>query len=547
MYSNYGENFIESLQMPTLESTLGVVRVRVTDQSTGLPSWITLNAAPPVTNNVYEAATEAEMLAFTVKYGYLCVRTDRNTLFVYTNATPPAAPPTVLADWKQVTWSDAQAVADQTAMLALTTSDPGDLAYNSATSELYIRIETAGTGSLITDWLKIGSRPSVHLNVADETAMLALVAEKGDLALRIDQDVTYALHANPATNILNWIQLPGSGSAKDRWVYTASTTASADPGLGNFTSATDAATPPTWTFEISAVDSTAIAHNLAVMKERDTVVLTDVPATNAAPTFFQRFELLAEPTDNVGWYSFTAKPVDVATGTLPAVGSEVAIDLGFGGGAIKVLDELVDVQTLGLTTHPAGPVGGDVLTYDSGAALWVPGPDTHIIHDYMLGSTPPTLPDGSELPDGSLWLSPNETAPILGTTTAPIGNKVSFVISEAAMLGLVPQIGDLAIRTDLGEMYAYQNFGGLGPTDLTSWYKVTSGAVQKNVSTVGDGVGTSFDIDHGFGTQNIIVQAWDVTTGDQLNIGAKIVDNFKVRVSFATAPAANSVRVIVSS
>jgi hypothetical protein len=194
--------------MPIVESTLGVVRMRVVDQTTGLPAWITLNT-PAGGSDIYVAGDETAMLAILPKYADCCVRTDRNMLFYYGNPNPPAAPPTVAADWLPVSWSDAQVVADQAAMLALTTADPGDFVYDSLASELYIRIDSGGDGSLITDWLKIGSRPNIHLNVADETAMIALVAEKGDLALRSDENATYALHANPATDVLNWAKLPG--------------------------------------------------------------------------------------------------------------------------------------------------------------------------------------------------------------------------------------------------------------------------------------------------------------------------------------------------
>jgi hypothetical protein len=441
-----------------------------------------------VANNVYEANTEAVMLGLTVKYGDLCVRTDRHTLFVYLNLTPPAAPPTVITDWKQVTWSDAQVVLNQAAMLVLTTSDPGDLVYDSETSELYIRINSGGDGSLITDWLKIASRPNIHLDVADQVAMLALPAEKGDLALRIDQDVTYALHANPATDILNWIQLPGGGAGKDIWVYSASTTANTDPGAGNVKASADASTPPIWTFEISATDSKSTSHNLSILKPRDTLVVADVPAGGGAPTFFQRFELLDEPTATAGWYKFTAKPTDVAVGTIPVVGSEIALEFSFGGGAIKVLNELDDVDT---ATTP--PVEGACLVWDSAA----------VDSDGNVGQWVPTvLSEIFALPDPITTPPPANTEYsqfIVDTTTPLIARtEVSNEVYVGTTDPRTTQYRHATIWFDTGVAPAVMK--AWNPTATPpSWYvvganylKLSGGTMTGNITFNGTNLGVNF-------------------------------------------------------
>lgn len=47
--------------------------------------------------------------------------------------------------------------------------------------------------------------------VPDESAMLALTAQRGDLAVRADTGSTWALAAEPASTLGNWVQLPAIG------------------------------------------------------------------------------------------------------------------------------------------------------------------------------------------------------------------------------------------------------------------------------------------------------------------------------------------------
>ena len=53
-------------------------------------------------------------------------------------------------------------------------------------------------------WLAVGSDISVFSGVAGQTAMVALAAKVGDLALRTDNNLTYVLTTYPATSAGNW-------------------------------------------------------------------------------------------------------------------------------------------------------------------------------------------------------------------------------------------------------------------------------------------------------------------------------------------------------
>ena len=177
----------------------------------------------------------------------------------------------------------------------------------------------------------------------------------------------------------------------------------------------------------------------------------------------------------------------------------------------------------------------------------------------------------------------------------------TFVVaSEAAMLALTAQTGDVAIRTDTDQTYILQ---GADPTVLGDWVAVTtpqtgvqtvggtapiasSGGANPQISlndggvltqhigdgqvteaklaaavqtklnapqgalkfaqTVGDGVATQFNIDHTFGTRDVHVAVYENAGAYQevmTDVERPTVDRVVVR--FATAPATDAFRVVV--
>src|SRR5690606_10059135 len=68
--------------------------------------------------------------------------------------------------------------------------------------------------------------------------------------------------------------------------------------------------------------------------------------------------------------------------------------------------------------------------------------------------------------------------------------------------------------------------------------------------TIGDNSNTSFQVQHDLGTQDLVVQLWDLTgaepieaTGDASQI--KIDDDNTITVTFSAAPATDSYRVVI--
>jgi hypothetical protein len=68
---------------------------------------------------------------------------------------------------------------------------------------------------------------------------------------------------------------------------------------------------------------------------------------------------------------------------------------------------------------------------------------------------------------------------------------------------------------------------------------------QKFSVDVGDGTATSFDVDHNFGTKDVVVQVYDKATDDTVEVDVVRTNTNKVTVSFTVAPAIDEYRVVV--
>jgi hypothetical protein len=80
------------------------------------------------------------------------------------------------------------------------------------------------------------------------------------------------------------------------------------------------------------------------------------------------------------------------------------------------------------------------------------------------------------------------------------------------------------------------------PLKLTNW----AGRIRKYTTTIGDGSATSFNVTHNFNTRDVIVQVYySGGTYDQVYCDVKATTTNMVQLLFSSAPAVNSLRVIV--
>lgn len=98
--------------------------------------------------------------------------------------------------------------------------------------------------------------------VASQAAMLALVAEKGDLAIRSDLSKTFILRAEPASTLANWLELatPTDAVRSVAGKTGVVTLSRGDVGLGNVNNTSDANKP------VSTAQAAADAGVLAAAK-----------------------------------------------------------------------------------------------------------------------------------------------------------------------------------------------------------------------------------------------------------------------------------------
>lgn len=83
--------------------------------------------------------------------------------------------------------------------------------------------------------------------------------------------------------------------------------------------------------------------------------------------------------------------------------------------------------------------------------------------------------------------------------------------------------------------------------DATGTVALTSDiTAEKAANTIGDGTSTSFVVAHNFGTRDVIVQLYDTTSGETVYADVERDANTNnVNISFGSAPASNSIRVLV--
>lgn len=75
---------------------------------------------------------------------------------------------------------------------------------------------------------------------------------------------------------------------------------------------------------------------------------------------------------------------------------------------------------------------------------------------------------------------------------------------------------------------------------------ITASSTGKYATTIGNGAATSFTITHSLGTQDVVVQVWNILTSpyDYVNVEVQNTSTTVATLVFATAPATNNYRVI---
>ena len=66
-------------------------------------------------------------------------------------------------------------------------------------------------------------------------------------------------------------------------------------------------------------------------------------------------------------------------------------------------------------------------------------------------------------------------------------------------------------------------------------------------ANIGDGLNTTYTIVHNLGTRNVVVSCYEVSTGYEVELGVRVLDENRVLVESNPAPSNNSLKVIIMS
>ena len=138
-------------------------------------------------------------------------------------------------------------------------------------------VATSGSYADLTGTIPTSALPPLAINevftVATQTAMLALTAERGDMAIRTDTGNTFVLAAEPASTLANWKEVVSAGKVVSVAGKTGAVTlAKADVGLANVDNTSDASKP------ISTATQTALNGKAATNHTHSSTAITDSTA-----------------------------------------------------------------------------------------------------------------------------------------------------------------------------------------------------------------------------------------------------------------------------
>lgn len=179
--------------------------------------------------------------------------TDKSSLVAAINETkagnsgsPPDASTTVKGIVELATAGEVSALADT--VRAVTPASLATIMGTKADSASLSAVATSGSAADLTGILPSSALPPLGVNettvVADQAAMLALTAQRGDVAIRLDNGLTYILSTDSPTTLADWKTITAAGAVVSVAGKTGTVSlVKADVGLANVDNTSDANKP----------------------------------------------------------------------------------------------------------------------------------------------------------------------------------------------------------------------------------------------------------------------------------------------------------------
>lgn len=360
------------------------------------------------------------------------------------------------------------AAADATSKVAahaVATDPHGDRAY--ADMHLSDKADLVG-GVIPTSQLPAIAITDFLGTVANQTAMLALVGQKGDWAIRSDTGTAWVITGNTPSQLASWTQMPSAGApvVSVNGLTGAVTLGKADIGLGSVDNTADPDKPV----------STATTSALAGKQDLDadlTAIGGLAPANND----------LIQRKSGV-WTNRT--PAQFKTDL-----ALVKADVGLGNvdNTADASKTFTEAQVTGLTADLAAkqPLDADLTTIAgltattdnfivAVASAWASRTVAQVKTTLALNNVNNTTDAGKPISTATQTaldakadlvggLVPTSQIPALAIT------EVFTVVSQAAMLALTAQRGDVAVRTDVGKTFILSTDS---PSTLADWKEMAA-------------------------------------------------------------------------
>ena len=129
---------------------------------------------------------------------------------------------------------------------------------------------------------------------------------------------------------------------------------------------------------------------------------------------------------------------------------------------------------------------------------------------------------------------------------AEISSEIARAESAEASLAveLSTEVSYLIANTDLGSIDSFAELNSKVSAEGSMIVERFNITPVVSSFLIGDGVATVYTCNHDLGTTDVIIQVYDVETGETVETGQIRVDAENVSIEFADAPATNSYKVV---
>lgn len=165
-------------------------------------------------------------------------------------------------------------------------------------------------------------------------------------------------------------------------------------------------------------------------------------------------------------------------------------------------------------------------------------------------SAPGATIDGMAMDLGDSFLAPAQTDPdenglyVWNGAAVPATRREDADTDDKVLSGMAVRVSEGTVNEKTVWFLETENPIVLGTTNLV-FSQFSGGSASAQGFTIGDGVTLDYPVVHNRGTRDVLVQVYNLSTNADHGVQVVRTDVNTVTISFNTAPALNSFRVVV--